>query len=613
MRIQPRQQLLALWSATVRSAFRDGRWHWDGAAQRNSIQDAEQLLCLLLPATEMSALRLEVPDDTTSDVLAALRPLGDAVEIPRQLANLLNEYMDMYTDSSGAPVFPAGSYVWSAEEGVEVTDEQRNIEVVDAYAVSVRLSLAALGFLRVFAFSTTRKNTRERLAQAEAAASLRLTAALKGLVRSFTVSAFRPDGPEGRVLLSALNQTGEPERRVLEELVDRLQSVRGRFSESGLATGDDLDLGNPNMLFECGWTWGIAEDAPTVVFDNASVERQQPGVAVSAPYLLSTVVALRAISSLLSDRTRVLDLLNAEQQRLAQALQVRADLTRLYFSRIARFGKGRWPLEDIPWRTYDGQQSEYFSLLIAGLVVEDMVLRRGADEQLTRVVAVLEELAVRGRITRRALPGDSQILLHVPGLGIRLEGSEKLGPQLGLYGADFATQLLDWTLVAAAATSDIRVRDRLVRLADEAFDHLAARRVRDGRSRGLWDAPAAAFGLAEEPFDAGPSWYLTERVAAALVSAAYLAAQRPLRSQSLIEITTDLLSEAEHELSRQTLETPASLGSALERALQDIKFNLEHARELLYDRPGGAHALAVEALRQMETYARARADVLRGI
>ncbi|MGY0501146.1 hypothetical protein ACWZHB_21905 [Nocardia sp. FBN12] len=44
MRMRPRQQLLDLWRAHLRTSFRDGRWVWGGRDGRNSISEAEHLL-----------------------------------------------------------------------------------------------------------------------------------------------------------------------------------------------------------------------------------------------------------------------------------------------------------------------------------------------------------------------------------------------------------------------------------------------------------------------------------------------------------------------------------------------------------------------------------------
>lgn len=82
MRIKPRQQLLEIWEAVAAQGQHGRLWQGSEGAYRNSVSDAEQLLCLLYPATEVPALRLEVPDQTAEDVLAALRRIGDAVEIP---------------------------------------------------------------------------------------------------------------------------------------------------------------------------------------------------------------------------------------------------------------------------------------------------------------------------------------------------------------------------------------------------------------------------------------------------------------------------------------------------------------------------------------------------
>ncbi|MGK8486473.1 hypothetical protein [Nocardia asiatica] len=61
MRIRPRQQLLELWRAVLACSYRNGTWQWGGRDGANSISDAEQLLCLLYPATEMMPSRWTSP------------------------------------------------------------------------------------------------------------------------------------------------------------------------------------------------------------------------------------------------------------------------------------------------------------------------------------------------------------------------------------------------------------------------------------------------------------------------------------------------------------------------------------------------------------------------
>ena len=218
---------------------------------------------------------------------------------------------------------------------------------------------------------------------------------------------------------------------------------------------------------------------------------QRVGYAQPAPYLYFTVVALEAIQALFSERTRLLGLLNEEQQRLAQALQLRWDLTQSYWSRIARFGNGRWPLEDLPWRTTDRVQSDYFSLLVTSIVVQDLVGRRGSDEELSRVGQVLDDLASRGRITRRAFTADPALALHSPGETIELDGSA------GVVRAGAALGAVRPVAAAAAAHGAHRRaaghperRQRLLNLADNVWDHLELRRLRTDPGRDLWDQPS---------------------------------------------------------------------------------------------------------------------------
>ncbi len=82
MQIQPRQQLLDIWRSTARVSNpkvdeNPVKWDFGGRDGSNSISDAEQLLCIMTPATELPQLRLDRPDAAAADVLATLRLLGD--------------------------------------------------------------------------------------------------------------------------------------------------------------------------------------------------------------------------------------------------------------------------------------------------------------------------------------------------------------------------------------------------------------------------------------------------------------------------------------------------------------------------------------------------------
>src|SRR5436190_17302834 len=108
MRMQPRQELLDIWRAVARISWQKGQWEWGGRDQSNSISDAEQLLCLLMPASQVEVFGLDDPDRTGDDMLRALAPLGGATEIPRKLVGVLSEYFSQYTDESGTPLFAGG-------------------------------------------------------------------------------------------------------------------------------------------------------------------------------------------------------------------------------------------------------------------------------------------------------------------------------------------------------------------------------------------------------------------------------------------------------------------------------------------------------------------------
>ena len=129
------------------------------------------------------------------------------------------------------------------------------------------------------------------------------------------------------------------------------------------------ELENRGRLFECGWSWGVVDGAPEIPYASG-IGEQPVGVAEARPYLYFTVVALEGIQDLFSERTRILGLLDEEQQRLARALQLRWDLTRQFWATIATFGGGRWPLEDLPWMTTDGRESDYYSVLLASIVIQ---------------------------------------------------------------------------------------------------------------------------------------------------------------------------------------------------------------------------------------------------
>jgi hypothetical protein len=611
--MQPRQQLLEVWRATARSSVQDGKWVWGGRDRANSISDAEQLLCLMTPATTVESFALDQPNATDEDVAGALRALGDPVEIPQRLVRVLTEYMERYTDAEGTPIFAGDSYFRSSDQGQEPTDAQVALDVVDSFAMSVTLTLAAIGFLRVFKAQLRRPDLLAEVDALEALASKRLTAAMVGLLRSFTVNVFDADSSYGQALIRTANQSGQPGRQVVDSVRRALRQVSATLREVTIGSGAQavLDLDNPNRLFECGWSWGTVRDAPAIVLEDTSIDigQQRDGVAEPAPYLYFTVVALDGITALFSERTRILGLLNEEQQRLARALQLRWDLTQQYWATMASFDPVRWPLEDIPWRTTDETENDYYSLLVSAVTVQELENRRGSDVDLERVGRVLEELANRGRVTRRPLQHDVALTLHSPGFSFELVGSDaRGGPRLTWTASDFSPLLLKRTLQVAGLVRDTDLRGRLLAQADLVWDHLVGRRLTDGTGRDLWDQPSRVFPRLAVSSDA-PSWYFSERVVECLVIAANLLRQSPLRSEPLTELAGELLNEADHLFDRELMAGGGDAGPALRHALQTARASLRRARQLLSDRPGTAYVLASDVLRELDRLAAARQNV----
>ena len=606
--MQPRQELLDIWRAVLRSSWRRGdqKWIWGGRYASNSIGDAEQLLCLLLPASQVDVFGVDEPDRTGDDMLAALDALGGATEIPRRLISVLIEYYERYTDlETGTPIFSGGSYFDGADPGYEPTEDQRAFDIVDSFAMAVTLSLATIGFVRVFRNTTRRTDVREQTARLEEMASARLSAAMVGLLRSFSVNVFDTNSLFGRNILRMVNQGGQPTRQVVTELQQELRQTTASFREVLIGSGQVSDLDSPDRLFECGWSWGIVADAPQVE-TTLKIGDQRDGVAEDAPYLYFTVIAMDAIEDLFSERTRILGLLNEEQQRLSRALQLRSDLTRSYWATVATFGSGvQWPIEDIPWRTTDGEESEYFTLQVTSLAVKGFTQRRGADSDLIRIGSVLYELANRGRITRRPLAKerDPGLALHEPGVRLTLNGSDALHEgdgKLSWLVREYAPLLLQRLAGIAGLLSDARQRSNLLELADRVWDHLVERRLIEGPGRDLWDQPAGAFPELPVARQDLPTWYYTERVVQALVVTANVLDRPPLRSDRLTAIAFELLGEAEHLFDRELMRGSGAGGPVLEETIKQIRATLRRTREVLPDRPGTAAVLASNVLNLLD-------------
>ncbi|WP_338675651.1 SCO2524 family protein [Streptomyces sp. SCSIO 30461] len=613
MQIKPRQQLLDIWRAIARHSFQDGEWDWGEWGGRSSVADAERLLCLMYPATEIPAFRLDDPDTTDRDVQDALKDVGGRLEIPGKLLTALVEFMRTHTSGDKQPSFAGGHYYASGDAERELTKEQRELGVVDSFSMSITLSLATLGFLKVYLSKPRRAEVRALADELRSATEARLTAAMVSLLRSFTINVFDADAPQGRTLCRLIGQDQVSDRIVIQQFQRRFKSLRAVLRDQFVLGVDIADgLNDENQLFECGWAWGLVQDAP-VVDTSEPIGPQPSGVAKPIPYLYFTVVALDGIQDLFSERTLTLGLLNQEQQRLAEALRLRWEITQQYWSAIARFGEGPWPLEDIPWRT-TGQrlESEYFSLCVAAILVYDLIRRRATDDDLTRTVTIMERLAERGRVTSRMTQRDRAITLHNPGIELPLQGSETLGPPMQWNMTDFSAQLLKRTIQLCALSRNVSSHDRLLRLGERIFDHVWQRRLRVGEGAGLWDNVRSVYP--DSPERIGPlSWNITERVTECMVAARQLYTQSPIRSADLSVLAGDLLSEATHLLGSEQLEPTSVAEGSRGITLKGIEVKLRRAREIIEEQPGTAYALTIEVLGQLDTLALARHTASRGV
>jgi hypothetical protein len=614
MEIQTRRHILEIWRATVEHCYRKGQWTWGGRSGRNSISDAEQLLTILYPATTIESMGLDTVDETADDVLEYLRSLGNAMDIPRQLMKFIGDYMHKYL-VDGKPDFSGDTYFDPEDPGAAVKDEQRQLHVVDSYSMSVTLCLATLGFLRVYRQGLrTSSKTLQEVDELEKLCSQRLTAAMVGLLRSFAVNTFDTSDPPGQNLCRMINQRGIATEILVHDLLDDLAEIRASLrQEVTIGLGQvAADLENRGRLFECGWSWGIVDGAPQVSLNASDIGTQPIGVAEARPYLYYTVVALDGIQDLFTERTRTLGLLDPEQQRLALALQLRSDLTRQFWAKIATFGRGgRWPLEDLPWQTTDGRQSDYYSVLLTSIVVEGAGSERIVD--VDRIGNLLEELANRGRVTRRPVEDDPAIELHIPGMRLRLVGSEKVadGPRLVWTVSSYTLLVLKRVLRVAQLQEDSSARTRFLDLADLIWTQIEGRKIEAANGRGLWDEPTQVFTDTRFNPYGTPSWYHTERVIEALVGAANVTQTSPTASDELIESARQLLAEAEHLFDRERLRGTNDTGEQMRQSFQVVGAKLRRAREILRDRPGTASVLAQDVLRELDMVDAARQDTAR--
>jgi hypothetical protein len=608
MRINPRQNILDMWRAYAKTVRPGGAWTW--GEKDNSVADAEQLLILLYPATELEGFAFNQPDVIERDVLEALKDFGEARKLSRLVLDLIGEFLSRNTDENGEAVFSCGTYLRVESGDGTPTAEQQRLDTVEAYSISLTLCLSATSFLKYFT-ATVSPEVRAKIDALSEGIRKRLTSAMVGLLRSFCLNNIETGTPDHANFLRMLNQGRSADLDTTARLGSALESIRVQIPELtiGLQGGAIDPYREPGVLFECGWTWGVADNAADVELAPEEALVQSQGYAVPRPSIYFTSQALDGLADLFSERTLRLDILTPGQQRLYRALELRWNLAQRYWSTLARFGDGKWPLEDIPWLTTEGQESVYFSMLVFSILRRDRVSRRISDDELTRAVGVLEQAAVEGRITQRLRRDDPSLGLHDPGVQLRLLGSEAAGgPPLIWIAVDFAAGLAKRCVEAAELTGQPPTRERLFTIAETAMDHLWKRRLREGDGTGLWDNLPGAFpGVTDSA--KSPSWTFTERMMEFLVATSKAYTRSPMRTQRLYEDALGLIYEAEHTLGRELAESSEDRPATLNQLLSGIQAEIKRARRIVSTQPGTASGILYEVLRELDKLQVARLNV----
>jgi hypothetical protein len=264
------------------------------------------------------------------------------------------------------------------------------------------------------------------------------------------------------------------------------------------------------------------------------------------------------------------------------------------------------PVEDLPWRTSDGIESDYFTLFVASMIVQRLSREPSGTGApvLARMGQVFGDLASRGRITSRPTSDDQALRLHVPGSRLRLVGSEELGPRQAWVVSNYASLLLKRVTRLAGLLPETADRDRMSQLGDVLWGHLLQRRLGQGPGSGLWDQPANALPI-EESY-AEPSWYHTQRVMECMVVAAEVVAAAPAASAELTPLVYEYLSEAEHIFNQEKLRGMPTKGHSIRATFPSIEKKLDRARQLADTRPGTALTLTQDVLRDLDALAMAR-------
>ncbi|GAA1762397.1 SCO2524 family protein [Luedemannella helvata] len=580
MQLNPREEILRLWRAVVRHSFHDGSFVW--ATPGDALTDAQQLLCILHPATNLPSLKLDVPNETADDAREALRPLGDSTSIPVRLVHALNEYMVRHADADGQPRFTVDPARFRLNpDGPQPAEPPESVE---SYATGLRLSLAATGFAKVLRSVVAQQEARDVADELAERASIRLTAAMVGLLRSFAVRIVGHDEPVGAELRRILGQPERAASAVEAEFLSQLVLERAALFEVTIGSLPDARFEQPSQLFDLGFAWAVLAGAPMVeIYGDAP--RQREGTAHPVPHLPSTMAVLHAAEELWSQRTRILTLLSDEHQRLARALQLRYELTTSYWSTLATFGDHRWPLERLPWRTLDGDASDLYSICIADIIAAELSRSRGSDIGFSHLVRVYADTGRRAGIIRPPYAGQRPRKASSGGLELPIaSAADGPYPAAAYRVAGVEPTLLLGLVRAAGFTESPQLLNSFEDLVDLTWQHLTSRP--DGAS------DVAANPLAAFSHDDRPNWSDIAVVTGALTLAVSLADGVSAQAAAPLNFVHNLLIDTESMV--------ASVAGRTDPELDGIDVRLDRARQLAQHQPARAAALLYQIIATLD-------------
>ena len=270
IRIKPRQHILDIFEAFTKTAIQNGSIQFLPKEDTDSLQDAELMLCILYPATQLqnTGFALARAGKVHKDVLKSLAAWGDQSQIQKDILRAVDYYLRRYTTEDNRPVFTGTSRLRTYSEGNDgtkegITEEQRNIDITDAFSTSIHWCLAVLEFLREI---ESQDGKTEQIDKLRKDTSHRLSAAMVGLLRSFTITVFEKDSEPEKCALDMLNRassksSSEVNKDIRKKLYDlRVEIVEAMGRNFNDGDGYEALMNADKPLFEVGWSWGVLSD-----------------------------------------------------------------------------------------------------------------------------------------------------------------------------------------------------------------------------------------------------------------------------------------------------------------------------------------------------------------